>query len=177
MRALLWILEDTWKATVDAARETLPGDAEVTILACVPEDVEALATGAASGLLGRRRPHPGPELKRISDQEAQALVADAAARYGGEVKTLTRRGRVEREVVQQAADGRADVVVFARDGDASALGPRTFGRAGRFVLDHLPCRMLVVWPEETPSVDTLPPMPPPGPEPPPPGWEDDARRP
>jgi hypothetical protein len=44
------------------------------------------------------------------------------------------------------------------------LGPRSLGRATRFVLDHAPCRVLLVWPDEPPSLATLPAPPPPPPD-------------
>src|SRR3954447_26625534 len=59
MRALIWIVEDTWEATVAEAAAYLPADAEVTLLHVAPEDVETLAAGARHGLLGRPR-HGGP---------------------------------------------------------------------------------------------------------------------
>ena len=69
-----------------------------------------------------------------------------------------RRGRVEREVAA-AATG-ADLLVLARDGDRSRLGPKSLGKADRFVVDHAPCPVLLVWPDGTPGTDTIPPPPP-----------------
>jgi hypothetical protein len=58
--------------------------------------------------------------------------------------------------------------VVARDGDRSRLGPASLGPATRFVVDHAPCPVLLVWPDETPAVDSIPPPPthPPPPAPP-----------
>src|SRR6185295_17071334 len=75
-------------------------------------------------------------------------------------------GRVEQEVVTACAD--ADLLVLGRDGDHTRLGPRSLGHQTRFVLDHAPCRVLLVWPDEPPSLSTLPPPPPHGHGPPPP---------
>jgi hypothetical protein len=58
MRALVWIVEDTWEATVDEAAAFLPAGSEVTLLHVAPTDVETLAAGARQGLLGRPRHHP-----------------------------------------------------------------------------------------------------------------------
>jgi hypothetical protein len=69
--------------------------------------------------------------------------------------------------VVAAAEG-ADLLVLARDGDRSRLGPRSLGPATRFVVDHSPCPVLLVWPERAPGVGTIPPPPPPGHQPPPP---------
>ncbi|MGC1282654.1 MAG: universal stress protein, partial [Streptosporangiaceae bacterium] len=72
--------------------------------------------------------------------------------------TMERRGRVEREVVA-AAEG-ADLLVLARDGDDTRLGPKSLGPASRFVVDHAPCPVLLVWPRETPGTGSIPPPPP-----------------
>jgi nucleotide-binding universal stress UspA family protein len=40
----------------------------------------------------------------------------------------------------------ADVLVLARDGDRSHVGPHSLGPAARYVVDHAPCRVLLVWP-------------------------------
>jgi nucleotide-binding universal stress UspA family protein len=100
--------------------------------------------------------------------EAQAALLDAAeARLAGPAQRLARTGRVEQEVVTACAD--ADLLVLGRDGDHTRLGPRSLGRATRFVLDHAPCRVLLVWPDEPPSLATLPAPPPPPPDGGPPG--------
>lgn len=57
-----------------------------------------------------------------------------------------------------AAEG-ADLLMVARDGDRARLGPHSLGRAGRFVVDHAPCPVLLIWPEATPAVTTIPPPP------------------
>ncbi len=59
-----------------------------------------------------------------------------------------------------AACAEADLLLLARDGDHTRLGPRSLGPAARFVLDHAPCRVLLVWPDEPPDLATLPPPPP-----------------
>jgi hypothetical protein len=62
--------------------------------------------------------------------------------------------------------------VLARDGDRTRLGPHSLGPHSRFIVDHAPCPVLLVWPEPPPGPSTLPPPPPPpppgGPPPPPP---------
>ena len=160
MRALVWIVEDTWEATVAEAAAFLPADAEVTLLHVAPGDVETLAEGSRHGLLGRRRhpPPPGPPepLRTISDEAAEELLAEARERFGRDARTERRRGRVEREVV--AACAGADLLVLARDGERR-LGPPSLGKHQRFVVDHAPCRVLLVWPGEPPRTDTMPPPP------------------
>jgi hypothetical protein len=53
----------------------------------------------------------------------------------------------------------ADLLVMARDGDRSRLGPKSLGKAARFVVDHAACPVLLVWPESAPDVTTIPPPP------------------
>jgi nucleotide-binding universal stress UspA family protein len=112
--------------------------------------VAAGAHGAYAGLLGRggwpQRGHPDPgDAVEAAGVAAEAeLMAAAAERFGREARTVFRRGRVEHEVV--AACAGMDVLVVARDGDAGRAGPRSLGPAGRFVVDHAPCRVLLVWP-------------------------------
>lgn len=66
-----------------------------------------------------------------------------------------------------AAQG-ASLLVCARDGDPTRLGPHSLGPAARFVVDHAPCPILLVWPVEPPST-VLPPLPPSPPHLPGPG--------
>jgi nucleotide-binding universal stress UspA family protein len=162
MRALIWIVEDTWQATVADAARLLPADTEITLLHVTNTEPEAVARGARHGLLGRHPPAqetPAP-LQQISEQEAEALLAEAQTRLGRQVTLRARRGHVEREVVT-AAEG-MDILVLARDGDHQRLGPRSIGPATRFVIDHAPCRVLLIWPDATPELTTLPPPPSPG---------------
>jgi hypothetical protein len=59
-----------------------------------------------------------------------------------------------------------DILVLARDGDRERLGPRSVGPAARFVVDHAPCRVLLIWPDVAPALRTIPPPPAPGAPPP-----------
>jgi nucleotide-binding universal stress UspA family protein len=99
-------------------------------------------------------------------QAGEADLIDAATRrLRRPVAHLLLRGRVEHEVVR-AAEG-ADLLVCARDGDRSRLGPHSIGPATRFVVDHAPCDVLLVWPDRAPGLVTLPPSPPEPPRRPP----------
>lgn len=159
---VIWITEGTWRASIDAAqRLALPG-APVTVLHVAPADLQETAHGAYLGLLGRGRPghDPGPRVAGLAADSASELLAAAARRLGRPCEQVQRHGIPEREVVT-AADG-AGLLIMARDGDRSRLGPRSLGRTTRFVLDHAPCPVLLVWPETVPAITTIPP-PPPGP--------------
>jgi len=153
MRAVVWISEDTWEGCVDRARALLPEDAEVTLLHVAPTDVEEFAAGGAARLLGRHPPPPpGPPLRAIAEEEARALLEVALARFSRPAQTDARRGRIEREVLDACAG--ADLLILARDGEPH-LGPKSLGPRTRFAVDHAPCQVLLVWPEDPPSIDTI----------------------
>lgn len=158
-----WIVEGTWPACVDAVRAHAAQDADVVLLHVNGEDVPAAAHGAFAGLLGRGHPErdPGTALEDLAARSGAALLESAAERLGRPCERLQRSGRVEREVVA-AAEG-ADLLVLTRDGDRGHLGPRSLAPASRFVVDHAPCPVLLVWPEPAPGIDTMPPPPPPRP--------------
>ncbi|MFF8726728.1 universal stress protein [Streptomyces sp. NPDC015171] len=160
MRVIAWLVEGTWPACVDAVRAHAPDDAEVVLLHVSGPEVPAVAHGAFAGLLGRGRPErdPGDRLEALGGTSAVSLLAAAAERLGRPCVRAERSGRVEREVVA-AAEG-AGLLVVARDGDRSGLGPKSLGPAVRFAVDHAPCPVLLVWPEPAPGLATIPPPPP-----------------
>ena len=167
MHIVVWVVEGTWQGCVDAAVQHFPADARFTLLHVTPSDVAEAAGAASIGLFGRGFPgrKPNVRLDHIADDEASSLLAAAADRLGHpNVEMISLRGRVEREVVRVVADG-VDVLVVARDGDRSRLGPRSLGHATRFIVDHAPCTVMLVWPDETPGIDSIPP-PKHGPKPP-----------
>jgi nucleotide-binding universal stress UspA family protein len=157
---IVWVTEGTWRGCVDAARALAPADAAIVLLHVSADEVPGAAHGAYAGLLGRGHPErdPGPRLAELAAASAGELLEAAARRLGRPCARTERRGRVEREVVAAAAG--ADLLVLARDGDRSRLGPRSLGRADRFVVDHAACPVLLVWPDGTPGTDTMPPPPP-----------------
>ncbi len=165
MKVLVWVADGVWPAAVDAAASLSSPDAQYTLLHVVAEDLGEVARGAFAGLLGRRY-SAGAQLDQELLRSSQETLAAARDRLGRPAELISRRGRVEREVVA-AADG-SDLLVLARDGDSAHLGPRSLGPATRFVVDHCPCPVLLVWPGLAPGVGTIPPPPPPGHEPPPP---------
>ncbi|MCX3061649.1 universal stress protein [Streptomyces beihaiensis] len=81
---------------------------------------------------------------------------DAARRLGRPCARQERTGRVEREVLA-AAEG-AELLVLARDGDRGRPGPHSLGPASRFVVDHAPCPVLLVWPQAAPGITSVPPL-------------------
>jgi nucleotide-binding universal stress UspA family protein len=160
MRVIAWLVEGTWPACVDAVRSHAPDPAEVVLLHVSGPEVPGLAHGAFAGLLGRGHPErdPGDRMAALGGSSAAELLDAAAERLGRPCVREERSGRVEREVVA-AAEG-ADLLVLARDGDRSRLGPKSLGPTVRFAVDHAPCPVLLVWPEPPPALGTIPPPPP-----------------
>ena len=139
----------------------LPADAEVTLLHVTSADTARVAEEASRGLLGRGRPghRPARPMEEVAGEAAEELLAAAAERLGrGDLRLVARQGRIEREVVDAAAG--ADLLIAARDGDRSRLGPHSLGPPTRFVVDHAPCSVLLVWPDEPPGVESIPSPPP-----------------
>ncbi|MFE9098785.1 universal stress protein [Streptomyces sp. NPDC007264] len=156
MAVIVWIVEGTWPACVDAARTHAPEGAGIVLLHVTGHEIPGAAHGAYAGLLGRGHPErdPGTRLEQLASVSAAQLLQQAADRLGRRCTRVERTGRIEREVVA-AADG-ADLLILARDGDRSHLGPKSLGPAGRFVVDHAPCPVLLVWPETAPGLAGLP---------------------
>lgn len=160
MSVIIWVTEGTWEAAVDAARPLAPDGADLVLLHVTGDDVAEAAHGAFAGLLGRGHDHahdPGERLEALSDSAADELLEAAAARLGRPARRVRLHGRVEHEVVREAED--AELLVCARDGDRDRLGPHSLGREARFVVDHVPCPVLLVWPSAPPGVESLPPRP------------------
>ena len=153
----IWVTEGTWRASVDAALNLAPAGAEFTLLHVTPAAVTDAAHGAYLGLFGRGGRDPGTKMAELAAVSAADLLAAAADRLGSRCERLEIQGQAERAVVRAAAD--ADLLVMARDGDQSRLGPRSLGRTARFIVDHAACPVLLVWPESAPGVGTLPPPP------------------
>lgn len=158
----VWIREGTWRASVDAALSLAP--ARFTLLHVTPDEVPEAARGAYAGLLGRVGPDPGNRLAELAAAAARDLLDAAADRLGQPCERLELQDRPERAVV--AASASADLLILARDGDKTRLGPKSLGKATRFVVDHAACPVLLVWPGSPPGVATIPPPPH---HPPPPG--------
>ncbi|MFI5914713.1 universal stress protein [Dactylosporangium sp. NPDC051541] len=178
MNVLVWLAEGTWAAAAEAAARHAPAGARITLLHVVDPAAAGDLAGAWSGLMGRGHRDPGPAMAAV-DEAAERDLLNAAAEHlaGRDHETAVRRGRTEHEVIAACNELGADLLVVARDGDRTRVGPRSLGRHTRFVVDHAPCPVLLVWPEQ-PRITTPPPPPPPGagphhppPPPPPPGAE------
>lgn len=143
---IIWITEGTWPASIDAARRLAPPGAAITLLHVTPDEIPGAAHGAYAGLLGRGHPErdPGNRVAGLAAASAADLLDAAARRLGSPCTRTERRGHAETEVTATARD--ADLLIMARDGDHSHPGPRSLSPASRFVIDHAPCPVLLVWP-------------------------------
>jgi len=154
---IIWVCEGTWQATVDAALSLAPAPARFTVLHVTSRAPAGTARGAYLGLLGRGGHDPGARFDEVAAEAAADLVEAAARRLGQPCERLEIQDHSERAVV--AASAHADLLIVARDGDRSRLGPKSLGRATRFVVDHAACPVLLVWPDAAPDVGTMPPPP------------------
>ena len=159
-RVVVWVAEGTWPACVDAAAALAPQDAEFLLVHVNDAELAEVLHGTYGGLFGRggREGHdPGDAAERLAGSAAEELVRKAAERLGRPASTVVLTGDIEREVVAACAD--AALLVCARDGASDRLGPKSLGRRTRFVVDHAPCAVLLVWPGRVPGVDSIPPKP------------------
>ncbi|MEU4235715.1 universal stress protein [Actinoplanes sp. NPDC026619] len=155
MKVIVWVTEGTWHSAVDAARD-LPAT-DVTLLHVLDTNAVHAVSGARAGLLGRGL-RPAGDAEQVLLDGQSALLDAAQKRLGRPSQQLARQGRIEREVIAACAD--AGLLVLARDGDHTRLGPKSLGHHARFVIDHAPCRVLLIWPDEPPDLSTAPPPPP-----------------
>ena len=154
----IWVCEGTWRAAVDAALRLAPPGARVTLLHVTSAEEPDTARGAYAGLFGRGARDPATRLEEMAAASAGDLLQAAAARFGRGCEQLELEGRTERVVV--SASAQADLLIVARDGDQARLGPKSLGRATRFVVDHAACPVLLVWPGIAPGLASIPPHPP-----------------
>jgi nucleotide-binding universal stress UspA family protein len=145
VKVVVWIVEGTWRPCVRAVRDLAPADAELVLLHVTGRDAPGAAHGAFAGLLGRGHPEldPGHEVERLGGAAAEELLRMAAAELRRPSTLLNLFGRAEHEVV--AAAEAADLLVLSRDGNRP--GPKSFGPATRFVVDHAPCPVLLLRPD------------------------------
>lgn len=156
---LIWVREGTWQACVDAAVRRTPADVPVTLLHVTSAELPEAAHGAYLGLFGRGQPgrDPGPRVAEMASTSASELLDDAARRLNRACVRVERHGDPRQEVLSAA--GGADLLVVAREGDQARLGPVSLGKTVRFVVDHAPCAVLLVWPGAAPELATIPPPP------------------
>ena len=140
MVVIVWMNPDTaWESAVDvAARLSCEEVVLLLVTAGAPADL--------AGLLGPAGHEPGEAFAGSEADQAAALFDEAEARMGRPVRRLWERGVPEHQVVAAAHD--AELLVCVRDGAKGRPGPESLSPATRFVVDHSPCEVLLVWPRE-----------------------------
>ena len=114
---------------------------------------------ARHGLLGRRRPPP-PRAAAARD-----LRRGRPGAAGRGARAARPRGRAP-SAAAGASSARWSAAAGARTCSCSRAtattpgsGRSSLGPPARFVVDHAPCRVLLVWADAPPDVDTIPPPP------------------
>lgn len=98
-----------------------------------------------------RLPRPSPREEEICEAEkasAEEILKEGRGCCAG-AETMEREGRPEREIVNLAAEWRADLVIVcsrAAPRMKEEIGPKSVGRVARFVIDHAPCPVLLLRP-------------------------------
>jgi nucleotide-binding universal stress UspA family protein len=134
---LAWITEGGWEACVDAVAAL---DAtEVTLLHVATVDVP--------GPRGRRHEQVMTRMSALAGEAAGALLDDAEERLGREAHKLAASGPAENVLMEAATD--ADMLVVVRE--SRHPGPHSIGHEARFVVDHAPCDVVLVWPAGGPD--------------------------
>lgn len=93
--------------------------------------------------------HHQPVAEEMAEAETGAAqeTLNAALAYVRGAEAMVRQGRPELEIVNTAAEWRADVIVIgsnAKYEEPPHVGPRSVGHVARFVLDHAPCPVLLL---------------------------------
>lgn len=87
-------------------------------------------------------------MRQAERSSAQDILNEGLLHFPA-AESLQKQGRPEREIVNTAAEWRADLVIIcprAEYGGKPTLGPKSVGHVARFVLDQAPCPVLLVRP-------------------------------
>ena len=152
MRIIALIAPATWPAVVAAVREHGNDDPDIALVAS--SEPPAPLLGPPGALMGRGRLPGVVRPPELAESAAQDLLDQAAAALGAPADCQALPGPAERAVVQACAD--ADWLILARDGDRSRLGPASLSPQTRFIVDHAPCTVELVWPAAPPALSTIP---------------------
>lgn len=95
--------------------------------------------------------HRQPVIREMlaAEKEAAEDILKTGLEHWPEAESLLRQGYPELEIVNTAAEWKADVILIcprAEYGAPPTLGPHSVGHVARFVLDHAPCPVLLVRP-------------------------------
>ena len=95
------------------------------------------------------RHEPVTEEMQAAERAVSEDILQAGLGHLPQAETLLRQGLPELEIVNAAAEWKADVIVIcprAEYGEPPHIGPRSVGHVARFVLDHAPCPVLLLRP-------------------------------
>lgn len=95
------------------------------------------------------RHEPITEEMQAVERAVSEDILKTGLRHLPQAEKLLRQGLPELEIVNAAAEWRADVILIcprAEYGEPPHIGPRSVGHVARFVLDHAPCPVLLVRP-------------------------------
>lgn len=131
---------------LDRAAELLPGDMEWIVAHVVDRRPEEEVERAFGQLPGRRSPHGSgfERMQRSVDQLQQDVQQEVEAWLWGTGRTAELAflyGVPEHEIVALAGERGVEIVVV---GSRAEIGPHRFSHVSRFVVDHVPCSVLVV---------------------------------
>jgi nucleotide-binding universal stress UspA family protein len=96
-------------------------------------------------------PRPSPREEEMDEAEkasAEEILKEGCGYCAG-AETMEREGRPEQEIVNLAAQWRADLVIVCSRAAyrmKEEVGPRSVGHVARFVIDHAPCPVLLLRP-------------------------------
>lgn len=152
-RTVVWLTPGGWEACVDAVSTVATPETTVVLLHVVEAELSSALLSAATGLPdategGARLNGHRPVATTTSAAE---LIDAAERRLGRPAQADLRFGQCEPEVLD-ACEG-ADLLICARDGDQTDLGPDSVTPTARFIVDHAPCAVLLIWPHGVPADD------------------------
>ncbi len=149
-RALICVRGFDIARLLDRAVALLPGQMDWTIVHVVDERPEGELDRAMSGLPGRRSIHAHDGDDRIQrsvaslQRDVQADVDTWLADRNRDADLAFLYGVPEHEIVALATELPAEIVVI---GARPEIGPHRFSHVSRFVIDHVPCSVLVIAPD------------------------------
>ncbi len=130
---------------LDRASDLLPEGISWTIVHVVDQRPEEEFERALGNLPGR---YGGLDRMQRSScqlqQDVRQEIDEWLRRAGRTAEICLARGVPEQEIVDLASRIDAEIVVV---GARAEIGPHRFGHVSRFVIDHVPCSVLVVAPD------------------------------
>ncbi len=119
----------------------------MVLAACVEEEAEMALRVARRGLVGRGAWGEAARLLAGAlDEAAEKLLDSSSRRLGHQARLVKVKGDVARGMLDLARG--ADLLVLARQGERDRAGPKSLGHLARFVVDHAPCDICLVWPKK-----------------------------